>query len=150
MRKHVGLWLLIMTILVQLSVVVACQEKVEEPSVPSTEPAPTSKLPPASMPVPPPETPASINPPGFIHIGDLAAANTEVANVEAAAAAYYAVNGSWPSNTYKDLVEGGFLSKLPVYNYTFDSFGRVVVIDGTAWPKDSTITWSAAEHKWRR
>ena len=151
MLKRIGLWLVIMTVSVQLTMVVGCQQQVEEPSVPSPQPQLQSEpAPPTPRPTSPPTPPASLNPPGFLHIGDLAAANTEVANVEAAAAAYYAINGNWPGNTNTDLLNGGFLSEPAVYNYTFSSSGCVVVADGEVWPDDSSIIWSAAEHEWHR
>lgn len=86
----------------------------------------------------------------FLPTGQAVAANTEVANVEAAAAAYYAANLSWPSNTNTDLVEGGFVSGPAVYDYDFDSFGRVIVADGTAWPNDAIVRWSIVKHQWHR
>jgi hypothetical protein len=78
------------------------------------------------------------------------AANTEVANVETAAAAYYAEYEGWPSNTNTDLFNEGFLGSQAVYDYNFDSFGRVIVPGDTAWPNDSNVNWSTGGQKWQR
>ena len=85
----------------------------------------------------------------FSSTGRIAAANTEVANVETAAMAYYANNKIWPSDTNTDLANSGYLNGTAVYDYSFDSFGRVVVPDETTWPNDGTISWSTANHKWQ-
>jgi hypothetical protein len=97
---------------------------------------------------PPTKPSPTPNPASFSRGGQIAAANIEVANVELAAAAYYAAKGSWPSNTNTDLVNGGFLSRPAVYDYAINSVGLVVVPDGTAWPNDAGVIWSAIEHKW--
>jgi type IV pilus assembly protein PilA len=85
----------------------------------------------------------------FLTTGNVAAANTEVANVESAALAYYADHDSaWPSNTNTDLVS--YLSNKAVYDYGFDEWGKVDVADGTAWPKDTKVSWDATNHKWKK
>ncbi len=80
----------------------------------------------------------------------VAAANTEVANVETAVISYYGSHGYWPSDTNTDLVSDGYLSTDSVYNYTFDEFGRVNVEDETTWPNDANVTWSVAYHMWHK
>ncbi len=80
----------------------------------------------------------------------IAAANNEVANVETAAVAYYATYRDWPSDVHTDLFVGGYVSSSPLYNYGFDEFGRVNVEDGTTWPNDVNIAWSAANHIWQK
>ena len=86
----------------------------------------------------------------FLSTGQAAKANTEVANLESAALAYYADNSAWPASD--DVLEAGsYLSANATYDsYTFDSYGRVVVVDTTAWPDDSDVTWSVADHKWSK
>ncbi len=62
---------------------------------------------------------------GFLSTGKVAAANTEVANVESAALAYYADHdGTWPAGSAA-LVTGTYLSGTPKYaTYTFDDYGQ--------------------------
>jgi len=92
----------------------------------------------------------------FLSSGQVAAANTEVANVETAALAYYADVEGWPNDTNttgsnNSLMDGPgtevYLSKAAVYNYLYDSDGKVNVTEGTAWPNDDTVRWSVANHK---
>jgi len=92
---------------------------------------------------------------GFLTTGNVAAANTEVANVESAALAYYADNdGDWPdaaSDLYSDTTADSYLSATPVYDYGFDDYGKVVVTDATAWSADHTdVVWNAGAHKWEK
>ena len=84
-------------------------------------------------------------------IGDdqVEVANSEVAYVEYWALAYYADNNVWPANSNL-LVTDGYLSRNVIYNYTFDTYGKVVVADGAAWPDDSIITWDASRHRWSK
>ncbi len=94
---------------------------------------------------------------GFLSTGQQAAANTEVANVETAALAYYADNDGWPTLTgpttpTSDDLYPGYLSGAPVADYNFDGFGKVVPV-GTApiaWPNDANVTWSTADHEWQK
>ena len=98
----------------------------------------------------------------FFSTGQVAAANTEVANVEVAAMAYYADNnGTWPTDT-NDLVADSlmapiqYLNKEAVYNYGFDLDGKVGGLTGTepatgdAWPNDGNVLWNADDHKWEK
>lgn len=88
----------------------------------------------------------------FLSTGQVAAANTEVANVETAALAYYADNdGTWPADG-NTLATDNYLDAAPVYNYTFDDYGKVVVPgEGvTAWPNDANVTWSTDDHEWQK
>ncbi len=84
---------------------------------------------------------------GFLSTGQAAAANTEVANVETAALAYYADNDAWPSSS-GDLTSD-YLSAASIATYGFDTYGRVTLAD-TTWPSDSNVTWVAADHKWSK
>ena len=52
----------------------------------------------------------AINLGGFLSTGQAAAANTEVANVETAALAFYADNDDWPTDTNTDLLGGNYTS----------------------------------------
>ena len=127
---------MVVTTLVLPALIIGCQQQPERPPAPS--PMPTS-----------PRTPSAVpDLARFLRSGQVAAAKIEVANVEAAAVAYHVTNGNWPSNTNTDLVNGSFLNEPAVYDYSFDSFGRVVVPDGTTWPNDSSVIWSVIEHEW--
>ncbi len=96
----------------------------------------------------------------FLSTGQVAAANTEVANVETAALAYYADNdGDWPTdtNTATDasLMDppgdaAAYLDGDAIYDYAFDGFGKVSVTDGTDWPNDANVEWVAADHEWAK
>ncbi len=86
----------------------------------------------------------------FFSSGNVAAANTEVANVETAALGYYADNnGTWPTDANL-LSTKGYLSNAPVYNYQFTTSGKVSVADGTAWPNDANVAWNNASHQWKK
>ena len=94
----------------------------------------------------------------FLGTGQVAAANTEVANVETAALAYYAdTNGSWPTDTNgaaNSLRNGPggaiYLSADAVYNYAFGVNGKVSVADDTAWPNDANVKWDVLTHQWMK
>ena len=102
----------------------------------------------------------------FLGTGKVAAANTEVANVETAALAYYADNdGTWPTDTnlavgasLMDPPKGNaYLDKPAGYNYKFDAFGKVgngQPADGDNYTGDLTIVWNDASpdyaHKWEK
>ena len=87
---------------------------------------------------------------GFLTTGKVAAANTEVANVETAALAYYADNdGTWPTAA-ADLVTGGYLSGTPVDNYGFDDYGRVEPDATAGWGTDTSLVWSITDHEWQK
>jgi len=87
---------------------------------------------------------------GFIVTGNVAAANTEVANVESGAIAFHASNnGAWPDSS-ANLV-GDYISDTPKYAvYTFDSFGKVDTVDATGAATGAGIVWNAADHKWQK
>ena len=97
----------------------------------------------------------------FLSSGQAAAANTEVANVETAALAFYADASAWPVDTNTvgantSLVDGPgteqYLSKAAIVNYAFGaaSDGKVVVADNTAWPGDAKVLWDVASHTWMK
>ena len=95
----------------------------------------------------------------FLGTGKVAAANTEVANVESAALAYYADNdGAWPTDcTSADVslmdppgTASAYLDNDPKENYGFDAFGKVVPPTFDSWDGDATLQWIAAEHKWEK
>ena len=76
----------------------------------------------------------------FLGTGTVAAANTEAANVETAALAYYADNFDWP-DTSADLMNGiDYLNTLPKGVYTFDDHGQITSATASGW--GSAITWS--------
>ena len=88
----------------------------------------------------------------FLTTGKVAAANTEVANVETAALAYYADNdGTWPDDAAA-LVTGDYLNKTPKDNYGFDEWGKVDPDDPTGWGGDTSVVWNGAadKHKWEK
>ena len=86
----------------------------------------------------------------FLTIGKVAAANTEVDNVETAALAYYADNyKTWPPDA-NTLDTDGYLSGMPVDNYTFDVWGKVIP-DGTpGWGTDTSLVWNDDDHEWQK
>ena len=96
----------------------------------------------------------------FLSSGQVAAANTEVANVETAAMAFYADASAWPTTTNttgaNDSLRDGpgtevYLNKDAEYNYSFDTDGKVDVADNTAWPGDLTkVFWDVASHTWMK
>jgi hypothetical protein len=85
------------------------------------------------------------------------AANTEVANVESAALAYYADNdGTWPTSD-EDL--SGYLSDDPVGTYQFDDYGKVggtsgVPATGDTWGSGGEahddVVWNDGDHEWKK
>lgn len=84
----------------------------------------------------------------FLGTGTVAAANTEAANVETAALAYYADNdGKWPTNS-DDLFDGGYLSATPKAFYKFGDFGRIDDNDPPSPGEWSGIEWDTTNHKW--
>ena len=86
----------------------------------------------------------------FLTTGKVAAANTEVANVETAALAYYADNdGTWPPNA-NTLNTDGYLDAEPVDNYTFNDFGKVIPENTAGWGGDTSVVWSGTDHEWQK
>ena len=84
----------------------------------------------------------------FLTTGRVAAANTEVANVETAALAYYADhNETWPGSS-NELATNDYLSDNALVDYGFDGSGRVIFTDGGAWGSHADVVWNATEHKW--
>jgi len=95
----------------------------------------------------------------FLGTGKVAAANTEVANVETAALAYYADNdGEWPTDTntavgasLRDPPAGDpYINKDAVDDYGFDAYGKVDPAVPTGWGGDTTIVWHAGDHEWQK
>ena len=88
----------------------------------------------------------------FLTTGKVAAANTEVANVETAALAYYADNdGTWPTNTNTSVNASlmdppgstdAYLSAAAVDDYTFDANGQAVPDSTAGWGTDTDLVWS--------
>jgi len=97
---------------------------------------------------------------GFLTTGNVAAANTEVANVESAALAYYADNdGTWPTNSdalYNENPAESYLSATPVFKYKFDAYGRVggtslKPAEDEVWSSSHTdVIWNDGTHKWEK
>ncbi|MBA7686045.1 Type II secretion system protein G [subsurface metagenome] len=86
----------------------------------------------------------------FLTTGKVAAANTEVANVETAALAYYADNGgAWPANA-DALFTDDYISAAAKDNYTFDDYGRVVPAAPLGWGGDTAVVWSSGNHTWKK
>ncbi len=96
----------------------------------------------------------------FLGTGKVAAANTEVANVETAALAYYADNdGVWPLST--NTVAGdtslmyppsgtAYLDGDATDNYTFNAFGKVIPDATAGWGTDTSLTWNGTDHEWQK
>jgi len=87
---------------------------------------------------------------GFLGTGNVAAANTEVANIESAALAYHADHdGVWPTDS--DDLETDYLSgdtKYAVYDIGAGSFGKVTSVTEKA--AADTIVWVDADHEWQK
>ena len=87
---------------------------------------------------------------GFLVTGDVAAANTEAANVESAALAYYADNdGTWPADS--DALETDYLSgatKYATYAIGDGSYGKITGVTEKA--AADKIEWDAADHEWQK
>ena len=90
----------------------------------------------------------------FLGTGKVAAANTEAANVETAALAYYADNdGKWPDDS-ADLYDGddlanSYLSEQPKAIYDFDPVSGQIssaTTDANGWGTD--IHWDEAKEQW--
>jgi len=86
----------------------------------------------------------------FLGTGNVAAANTEVANVESAALTYHADHdGAWPTDS--DDLEADYLSaatKYAVYDFGASSFGKVTGVNEKA--AADTIAWVDADHEWQK
>jgi len=87
---------------------------------------------------------------GFLGTGNVAAANTEVANVESASLAYYADHdGAWPASSTV-LNTDGYISDVPKYAvYTFDVWGKVDTVTEIA-ATAGDIAWVDADHEWQK
>jgi len=84
----------------------------------------------------------------FLTTGRVAAANTEVANVETAALAYYADNDeTWPGSS-DELAANDYLNDNALVDYGFDGSGRVTFTHAAAWGSHADVVWNATEHKW--
>jgi len=91
---------------------------------------------------------------GFLGTGNVAAANTEVANVESAALAYYAdFDGVWPTDSdalYNANPSLSYLNTLPTYGkYTFDAWGKITGCTETQKATDANIQWGA-DNEWEK
>jgi len=94
----------------------------------------------------------------FFATGEVAAANTEVANVESAAMAFYAdTGGTWPTDTNttadESLVDGPgttvYTNKAAQVDYTYDVDGKVVPPPGATWGS-ALLVWDAPNHIWEK
>jgi len=85
---------------------------------------------------------------GFLKTGKVAAANTEVANVESAALAYYADHdGKFPANS-DTLATDLYLNAKATQNYTFTDYGKVIPPTPLDWDGTGAAKWDATNHKW--
>src|SRR4030042_1451341 len=62
---------------------------------------------------------------GFLKTGNLAAANTEAAQVRTAAAAHYAKFGTWPADS-TGLYGEGLLDRQPAETYSIDTINGLI------------------------
>ena len=85
----------------------------------------------------------------FLSTGQVAKANTEVANLESAALAYYADHSDWPTNA-TILATANYTDRTPTGTYTFNSFGKVVETGTGTWPDDDNVIWDSGDHKWEK
>ena len=94
----------------------------------------------------------------FLSVGQLSAAQQEVALVKTSALAYYVDADSYPVDTNttggdNSLLDGPgnqqYIDKAAKVNYAFDQYGQLVSPEET-WPADSDIVWNGSEHNWER
>jgi len=87
---------------------------------------------------------------GFLRTSQVAAANTEVINVEIAAKAYYADHyGSWPPNDANtDLRPDYINADASHYNYEFDADGKVIVPHNQPSAVNPNVLWNASKNRW--
>lgn len=82
----------------------------------------------------------------FLGTGTVAAANTEAANVETAAMAYYADNGGvWPADSTFLMGTIEYLSDAPKATYTFDGAGQISDAVPAGW---DGIVWDPNTDQW--
>ncbi len=82
---------------------------------------------------------------GFMASADVAAANTEVANVKTALTAYLADTGAYPSTSSS--LNSTYLSGTPKSTYTFNtSSGNISGATQGTWA--TTITFQVSTQKW--
>ena len=84
---------------------------------------------------------------GFLRSGNLAAANTEAAQMKTACAAYYsedyAGDGLWPTDS--DLFyPAGYLDRAPTGSYTFSGNGTIID-SASGW---DNFQWNKGEQQW--
>ena len=82
----------------------------------------------------------------FLGTGTVAAANTEAANVETAALAYYADNSEWPTDSDALMGAIDYLNTLPEATYDFDDWGQIEDADPGDW--GTGIVWDPNEEQW--
>jgi prepilin-type N-terminal cleavage/methylation domain-containing protein len=85
---------------------------------------------------------------GFLKTGNLAAANTEVATVKTAAAAYYADSGDWPGDS-ATLYTGGYLDREPEAVYTFAN-GLITGVTDTGKWGGAGLTFDSSTQQWTK
>jgi prepilin-type N-terminal cleavage/methylation domain-containing protein len=89
---------------------------------------------------------------GFLRTGNLAAANTEVATVKTAAAAYYAEKG-FDADDSNQVFSGGFIEKAPKSLYNFDNVTYITGLgsDTTGWDDDPyNFVFYPADQLWKK
>ena len=91
----------------------------------------------------------------FLGTGNLAAANTEVANVKTATLAYYADNGgSWPGTSAALTISGGgsvdYLNAPPDATYTFDVDDGLITNGTSGSGFTSALTFNVTGQEWRK
>ena len=85
---------------------------------------------------------------GFMVTGELNAANTEAANVETGALAYYAENNDWPSSSAE--LEADFIEGTPKATYTISTTtGQITDATNSGWT--DLIEWEGGTtNQWVR
>ncbi|MBI4285914.1 MAG: type II secretion system protein [Chloroflexi bacterium] len=92
---------------------------------------------------------------GFLTAGKVQAANTESANVETGAQAYYGANGSYPANS--DSLTSDYISGTLKAKYYFSSStGKIGdgakyadLLAGADWADDG-LNWDISENRWTK
>lgn len=86
---------------------------------------------------------------GFLSTANMAAANTEAASVKTAAAASYAKNGEWPTDS-GGLKTAELLDREPEETYTFDTTnGLILSATETGKWGSAGFTFSSTNQSWQ-
>ena len=88
---------------------------------------------------------------GFLRSGNLAAGNSEAAQIKTACAAYYsedyAGDGQWPTDS-SGFFAAGYLDREPEETYTFTGNGTIITGTSTNGKFQSVFDWDQDAQQW--